>query len=577
MLSILGLNAFAASKHDENILRAMRDEINRSMDKLKLESLQKPYYIEYKITMNPTYSIKSVLGSLVASDWQKNNNLTVGVRVGNYKFDNTNFFDVGLNFFGSGDDEERFASRSIPLELDYETLRRELWLATDAAYKQASEIFSKKESSIKNKMRKDTTHDFLYIAPDKIYENIDFPVFDANYFESVAKSMSAKFISYPEIQVSSVGVEYATETVYFVNSEGREYVKSNTYTGIELSAAGQAEDGMPLMNFYSAYSPDPQQLPSKDSLDKAALSIADKFRELYNAKALEDSYSGPVLFTDQAAAEVFAQNFAPNLVAQREPLSDGGFSTSDKNNAFKNKVGGRVLPEFLNVESAPAKSSINNVPIIGKYILDDDGVKPQDIKIVQSGYLKTLLSSRIPTKRVRESNGSKKGGAAMYSTLILTAEKGKTASYPELKKRLMKLCKDRELPYGILVKKAMNPNILFTGVLRLTQEYMSYMRSDGGVVLVEVYKVYPDGREELIRGGNGAGFSPAAFKDIIASGKNQTVYNFLAGTVVSSFISGGSSYTAATVAVPDLLFEDAEIRTIDEDFKKTPILANPLK
>jgi hypothetical protein len=124
---------------DNEILQAMRDEISRNMSELKIESLEKPYYIEYKLVMRHSYIINGMYGSITNNEDKEDARLTVGVRVGSYKLDNTNFFDFGLSFFGGGDQEETFQNRKVPIELDYKTLRRELWLSTDAAYKQVAE------------------------------------------------------------------------------------------------------------------------------------------------------------------------------------------------------------------------------------------------------------------------------------------------------------------------------------------------------------------------------------------------------------------------------------------------------
>ncbi|MFM7339791.1 MAG: hypothetical protein ACKO2H_06735, partial [Bacteroidota bacterium] len=119
-----------ANSHDE-LMRAMRDEAKRALSELRVESLQKPYYVEYLLTIRNTESVKATMGGTINSKQGKSAVLTVGIRVGNPSFDNTNFFDVSLGFFGSGDDEESFKNRRIPIELDYASLRRELWLATD--------------------------------------------------------------------------------------------------------------------------------------------------------------------------------------------------------------------------------------------------------------------------------------------------------------------------------------------------------------------------------------------------------------------------------------------------------------
>ena len=78
-----------------------------------------------------------------------------------------------------------------------------------------------------------------------------------------------------------------------------------------------------------------------------------------------------------------------------------------------------------------------------------------------------------------------------------------------------------------------------------------------------MYKVYPDGREELVRGAEIARFDLKAFKRMLAAGDKPYVLN-----------SGGTG--GRTVVAPALLFEELDLAKIDRDFDKPPSLANPL-
>jgi hypothetical protein len=89
-------------------------------------------------------------------------------------------------------------------------------------------------------------------------------------------------------------------------------------------------------------------------------------------------------------------------------------------------------------------------------------------------------------------------------------------------------------------------------------------------------KVYPDGREELIRGVEVKGITTQSFKDIIKVGKDNYILNYLAPSVVSPFITGGSQYIGSTIITPSFLLEDGEVKPIEDDFPKPPFLANPL-
>ncbi len=580
VLSVLFLALFIKSElhsQDHDILKAMRDELNRSMNELKLENLQRPYYIEYTLKIKQSFEIRSFLGSIIEKTSPKIANLTIGLRVGNYKFDNTNFFDFGMSFFGSGDEEESFKNRRIPIELDYKTIRRELWLATDAAYKQVSETFAKKQSVLKTRLINDTTHDFIRLEPQKLNDIKKIPEFDTKKFENYIKQISSIFIKYPEFTSSTALIEFLPETTYYINSEGREYIKTDFYTGLELAATTQADDGMPLSSFYTCLVKEPNEIPSIDSLEKATKLIADNLRKLRQQKILEEAYSGPIIFEGQAAAEIFAQVFAPNLVTQREPLTETGKQSSERFMAFQTKIGGRVLPEFLSLNATPTKEKAYGVPLIGHYKIDDDGVPAEDVLLVKDGFLKNLLSSRVPTKRVRNTNGHQRGGSAMISVLELDSDDKHSLTRAELKNKLIQLCKDRELPFGLIVRRMINQNIQLTTLFRLNPVDFSF--SFGGQPkqqLIEVYKVFPDGKEELIRGCVAYGFTQQTFKDILSVSKEKYVLNYLAPAVTSPFMSGGSQYIASTVIVPDLLFEDGEISPVEQDFPKPPIIKNPL-
>ena len=482
--------------------------------------------------------------------------------------------DFGLSFFGSSDDEERFRGRSLPMELNYDILRRELWLATDGCYKQTAEVFSKKESSLKNKQRNDTTEDFKLLPPQTTFTDIKEPICDLSKFNNICKEVSAVFLDYPAIYNSSVSIEYLPKNLFYLNSEGREFSLQNHFAGIEVVAYTQAKDGMPLTETYFIYSKNPDELPSIDSLKRGAKQIADKLMEIANSEKLAEPYSGPVLFSGEASSMLIAQHFAPNLAVQRQVLSEGGFGGGGKHSAFQNKIGGRVLPEYISVFDKPKESKYNGTSLCGTYETDDEGTPSQNIKLVEKGYLETLLSSRVPTRKIKESNGHFREGGAMISNIIIESEK--TNSYQDLVKKAQKLAKGRDLPFVIVVKKVLDLNLFYTNVYRASKGDYPYFQADNLSRLLEVVKVMPDGKETLLRGVELANFTTASFKDIIDCGNKQNTINILAPSIASPYMTGGSSYIASSITCPDLLFEDCEIRNIDGDYPKLPIVAKPI-
>ncbi len=570
---IVATNLFSIS-HKE-ILNALKDELKRSMDSLKLEDLPQPYYIDYTLTLTNSYNVRATLGNIIDTNSSFRAQITVNVRVGDYSFDNSNFLDLSFSFLFFGEMDEFSASRSIPKEFDYWMLRRELWLATDAAFRQATQTYTKKLSAMKYRVLKDTLPDFSRETPHKYIDtNFSFPKIDFITIVNDIKRTSSIFANYPEINNSLATFEHIQEVKYFTNSEGFEFVKPEAFTGIEISGTSRAVDGMIVNDFIHFYGLLPDELPTVDSLLRATNLLCEKIINLQQAPVLEESYSGPILFESQAACELFAQVFAPNLVAQRPLLSEQGLQNFSRFTAFQTKIGGRVLPEFLTVLSLPTLKKYQNFPLIGYYPVDDQGVPAKNLTLVENGYLKTLLTDRTPVKRVLNSNGNSRDGSPMFSNLVVESKKNYEKSNKELKNKLIQLCQKRGLPYCIVVRKIMNQNILSTVFYDLSPIDYKFSSSQSTIPVIEAYKVYPDGREELIRGCELKGITPQSFKDIIFVGKNSNLLHILAPIIQSGF--GRSGYVQASIVVPNLLFEDAELKNIEMDFQKPPKLVSPL-
>src|ERR1700683_4367114 len=124
-----------AAGSGDPILAAMRAELDRA-HYLKFANLESPYYVEANIDDVSGFSAVATLGGLLSAGHAHHRSPRVEVRGGDYKFDNTNYVGSGY-FFGSNYDVDR-----LPLENNYELLRRDLWLAIDRAYKAAVESIS---------------------------------------------------------------------------------------------------------------------------------------------------------------------------------------------------------------------------------------------------------------------------------------------------------------------------------------------------------------------------------------------------------------------------------------------------
>ena len=316
--------------------------------------------------------------------------------------------------------------------------------------------------------------------------------------------------------------------------------------------------------------------------------MAERLKSLRDAP-LVDRYNGPVLFEGRAAAEIFGEEFAPALVGQRKPLSgmEGmeavfeRFSQVGGGASFAGKIGARVLPDFLNVVDNPKISTFGKQPLMGGYKVDEDGIPAHETRLVEGGILKTLLTTRVPIQGVPHSSGNRRGAGAVPSNLIVEASNGLEEA--DLKAKFRDLVKKRGLDYGVVVRE-----VGAGSGARMEEQAMamfSAMTGQGrtGRDLLLVYKVFPDGHEELIRGARLSGMSAESFKEIVAASKSAAVFNreHMPQFNFSSsfFFSFGAEMSASSLpivsyVVPSLLFEDLNLSKAPEETLKPPF-SNP--
>jgi hypothetical protein len=154
----------------------------------------------------------------------------------------------------------------------------------------------------------------------------------------------------------------------------------------------------------------------------------------------------------------------------------------------------------------------------------------------------------------------------------------KSLSQDELRKELLRRAKDRGLDYAIVVRRVGGGGAAASFMKAAMK--MAQQGGQGGNSLAEVYKLTPDGHEELVRGIELTEMTPAAFKDIVAVGDSSTVYTdeFVPriGALFSMGISGSSDEPVVSCVVPALLFDDVSLAQNQGPFPNPPISPSPL-
>lgn len=610
ILAILVAVGFSFSVAKETtrdiIFKAMKDEMTRSMQNLELKDLKKPFFISYTIVDGKMTSIKSTLGSIVASRQNPYRTSTVSVKVGDYQRNDDNFLDLSMGGGGSmarGSDE-------LPLNDDYYGIRRALWISTDETYKSAAETFEKKLSAIKqqNLSSEDSTDDFCKVPIVNL--KIDGAPVEVNKttWETVCQTLSGIFKKYGKIFSSSVAFNSYQADVYFVNSEGSETVYPISLFGIQVNASTQADDGEPLSDFVTFFALTPKDFPDLKAMQKDVEAMAERLVKLREAPAVNESYSGPVLFEDQAVGEIFAQRFFSGndgLIASRKPIvSDPKvlmFMEMMLGKSLDDKMDKKLISNDLTIKSVPKMKEYKGKNLIGSFQVDAEGVvPPAELVLVDKGTLKTLLSDRIPTKKIKESNGH----ARLASTIgsietstgpgVIVVENANATDTKELKSKMLEKAKEEGLEYAYIVRKISSTSAGKDDKFDVSGMLGAFGGAKEGKISKPVclYRVNVNtGQEELVRNAELGGLTVNSMKKLLGTSKEQTAYNTLIpakdGSGMGGLVimigdamgrsSGLSGIPASIIHPSAVLLEEFDIKKENRAITpKIPLVQNPV-
>jgi TldD protein len=583
--------AFAQGKADnDHTLQAMRDEMARAKDRLELkfpgtDQPVRPYYLEYRLLDLDIREVVGQFGALMTSTHARNRFMNVEARVGDYKQDSSNFVsDEGFRgFIGS--------TGSVGIDRDYDSLRQDLWIATDQAFKEAVETYSRKKAYLGSLARQTDIDDFAKATPVNNIEPLVTPDWSNRDWEQEVRESSAALRAFPEIQESRVTYYLVYATEYLLTSEGTEIRTNRSFAAVEAGLSTLAKDGMQLNHFYSTYAPKPVDLANVDAVKKG-LNVTGSELMALRASPPSQDYTGPVLFDARAAAPLVAQVLGPALNGSRppvafQPVMEQFLSNVGGKSDWVNRIGARVLPTGVTVVDDPGAKEFQGRALIGGYRVDDEGVPAEKVTAVENGSLRQLLMSRRPGPDSDKSNGH--GRSAFLNDAKPTASNlffssSETVSAADLKKKFLDICRSNKQEYCLEVKLMDNPAISLLHQEDFSELLASYGggAGNGDRLPLLVYRVYAaDGREELVRGTRITGLNTRVLRNVTAIGNDPFVYNYMqtqvagfAGTALGAFGSAQNGLPSSVVA-PSLLFEELDVRGARGEPKRPPLLPAP--
>ncbi len=556
----------------DDLLRAMTDEIKRVAELVRLRiSLDPPYYTEYRVEDTVSHSIAAELGALVEENDSEFRIPSVEMRVGTANFDNTDH--VYSEAYGGS----RYDPGGLPLDNDYLAFRQVFWLATDRAYKTAEDAIARKRSSLKNMSQPDALPDFSPAPAAHLILPIERKPFASAAWKSEVIRLSALLDKYPKVFSSAVEMHSSQSTNYIVTSEGTELRTPEDVAYIRVAGRGLAPDGTRVRDaqFFQAFNP--EGLPSEEVLTREIKALGEHVTQLSQA-SVGEAYDGPVLFEAPAAAQLFSQLLGDGLKMTRKPVTDPGRPSRYSPSELENKVGSRILPEWMDVVDDPTQTEYRGHTLLGHYIYDMEGVAPQPLTLVDKGVLKTFLLTRTPLfKEYPGSNGHARltgsygTRAPGFGNLFIRASE--TTPAADMKQKLIDMCRQANKPYGILIRKLDYPST--ASIDELEKVAQAAGGSHPVVPPLLAYKIYPDGREELVRGLFFQGISIRSFKDIVAASDENYVFDLIDSNAPFALVGAGSFTTTSSVVAPAVLFEELELEPAKEETPKPPIVPPP--
>ena len=538
----------APRAQDSPLLSAMQDEMRRSMAELRMNGEPAPYYIEYEIDDLASMRAVARLGATVDDLADHSRTLQVGVRVGEYGFDSSRFItqDRGAGVVPS------LSDLTVPLDDNYDAIRRQIWLATDAAYKRAVSVFAKKKAAFQNRAATDALADFSREKPVETLQPVQAPTPARGQWVDRVKQLSAVFSSASGLDASEVLLSETHGTMYYLNSEGFKSITPVGSAYLRVSADAQAADGATVRDLFTIVESQLDELPPMAELLTRARDIAARVKTRRSA-AIGEEFTGPILVEGQAGAELLRQTLAPLLLARRPPDAENARFTQGQGQGtpFLTRIGLRVLSDSFAVSDTPSLKRHDGRAVAGTYVVDDEGVLAKDVTLVEKGRLVTLLTSRTPQKNLLQSNGHGRGGNVQPGVLQVRSTQAIPAS--QLKQKYLELLKIQEKPFGYIVRSIAGPGEL------------PGAGGGGGPIILDIVKVTPDGKEEPVRGLRFGDVPSTAFRDILEASEERALVNYRINVA-----------TAASVIAPSLIFEELEIQRTREISQKPPIVASPL-
>lgn len=541
----------------EKFLNFLEKNLFENFEELNKKDL-KPYYMQYQIIFEERKEIEASYGNITNEYENKRGYIDSRIRIGDYNFDSSIYPD---EFYFGGEEENviSYILKDLEIPVYEDTLIKEVLKKISLRNYQISKIrYLEKKARLVQEVREDTLPCFTKEAPEFYIDLEKDENIDDKKIKKIIKKISEIFKEEKEILSSGVLYNSIKNKKYFVDTEKRKIFEKRNYNYIYIYAETKTDDGMWVSDFETIFFFNEKDLPSYDSLIILTKKIIENVKNLKYAK-IQESYKGPVLIKSPASGVFFHEILGHRLEGHRQRSRIEG-------EIFKEKIGEKILENFINVYDAPNFKYYKNFPLSGFYKFDEEGIRGKKVILIEKGILKNLLLSRRPVLDFKNSNGHARASPSYLSYSFspplprqgnLIIENLNPVSFDSLKKILILECMNQNKDYGIIIEK------IREGRTQTTKFTLETFESEP----IVAKRIYLDGKEEYIRGIRFGGTPLISLKNIILLGDDPGVYN--------GFCNAESGSIPVSIVSPSVLIKEIELTKKEKSFLKPPSLPRP--
>jgi len=527
--------ALFEKKEFKQILEYLEEELRRSLSSMKKPGLPRVYYLSYLFRNQRYEKIWGRLGAVNKHEINSANTVFCDLRVGSYKYDN--LINGGLN--DNSDRDESYDYIAMPEEIHEDSFKFSLWKLTDARYREAAEQFYDKKTKELHFV------DPFRRLPSRIKRkkevNLDLKTFaeiDRDYWKHLIRKAGALIKKYPVIKNSWFEFSCSHNQSIIVNSEDSKIFRQSEIfelRGYLWLLNPQGEGISQSLNFIEG---DINNLPEEKDFLRMIQEKLDLLCKIEKAPVL-NSYSGPVLLSPEASGVFFHEVVGHRLEGSR-------LLSPEEGSTFRDLYGKMIAPEYIDIIDDPTTKKFGAKKMIGSFDYDDEGTPSVSAVLVEKGMLKNFLTTSAPLPGQKQMNGHARNQSferpiSRMGNLII--KNRKPTSPEEMKALFLEEIRKQKKEFGIRIV-----NVLGGETDTSAYDFQVFK----GEILHAV-KVYPDGREEAIRGVDFVGTPLSALDSVLCLGDDAAMSN--------SYCGAESGVIPVSTVSPSMLMRNLELQS----------------